>query len=109
MRWKNFKHKPIRMASCTKKRLNDGMTTKFCHDILPLDNRLKLFLGKLKSRLSGPFMITHVYPYGAVDVKDNKTGFNFKVNGQRLNHYFGAPIICDKSSINFRAHYGPQL
>ncbi|XP_012448781.1 uncharacterized protein LOC105771955 [Gossypium raimondii] len=54
---------------------------------------------KLKSRWSGLLEIVHVYHYGATEVKDGKTGFNFKVNGQRLNHYWGFPILRDKHSI----------
>ncbi|XP_016690823.1 uncharacterized protein [Gossypium hirsutum] len=63
---------------------------------------LKLFNGKLKSRWSGPFKIVHVYPRRAIEVKDGKTGFNFKVNGQHLKHYWGAPILRDKHSITLR-------
>ncbi|XP_012442177.1 uncharacterized protein LOC105767212 [Gossypium raimondii] len=48
---------------------------------------LKLFPSKLKYRWSGPFKIMHVYAHGPVEVKDGKTRFNFKVNGQRLKHY----------------------
>ncbi|MBA0772058.1 hypothetical protein Gotri_007497 [Gossypium trilobum] len=32
-------------------------------------------------------LVAHVYPQGAVDVKDMKTGDPFKVNGQHLEHY----------------------
>ncbi|KAA3470666.1 Retrovirus-related Pol polyprotein from transposon 17.6 [Gossypium australe] len=66
------------------------------------NSRLKLFLGKLKSYWSGPFEIVDVYPHGAVEIKDGKTGSTFRVNGQRLKHYFGAPIIRDTNSITFR-------
>nr|GFC21466.1 reverse transcriptase domain-containing protein [Tanacetum cinerariifolium] len=34
--------------------------------VLLFNSRLKIFLGKLKSRWSGPFTISHVYPYGTV-------------------------------------------
>ncbi|KAF7802449.1 uncharacterized protein G2W53_041560 [Senna tora] len=53
------------------------------------DIRLKLFPGKLKSRWSGPFLVTKVAPYGAVEVKDEKTSNVFLTNGQRLKHYWG--------------------
>ncbi|XP_012480926.1 uncharacterized protein LOC105795815 [Gossypium raimondii] len=71
--------------------------------VLLFNSRFKLFPEKLKSRWSGPFKILHVYSHGAVVVKDDKIGSTFNVNGQRLKHYFGAPIIRDKKSIIFQA------
>ncbi|XP_027345842.1 uncharacterized protein LOC113857818 [Abrus precatorius] len=41
-------------------------------------------LGKLRSRWDGPFVITNVFPHGAVEIKDEVTGRVFKVNGQQL-------------------------
>nr|GEU37821.1 reverse transcriptase domain-containing protein [Tanacetum cinerariifolium] len=55
------------------------------------NSRLKIFLGKLKTRWSGPFTITHVFPYGTVELSSTD-GPNFKVNGHRLKHYFGEDI-----------------
>ena len=55
--------------------------------VLLFNSRLRLFLGKLKSRWSGPFIVSHVYPYGAVEVC-NTQGEKFKVNGQRLKIYY---------------------
>ncbi|XP_016689912.1 uncharacterized protein [Gossypium hirsutum] len=69
--------------------------------VLLFNSRLKLFPGKLKSRWSDLFKIMHVYSYGAVEVKDSKTDSTFKVNGQRLKHYFEAPITRDKNFITF--------
>ncbi|KAJ9185026.1 hypothetical protein P3X46_004704, partial [Hevea brasiliensis] len=47
---------------------------------------------KLKSRWSGPFKVTQVFPHGAVEVW-SETSRAFKVNGQRLKPYFqGEPI-----------------
>ncbi|KAA3469712.1 protein NYNRIN-like [Gossypium australe] len=73
--------------------------------VLLFNSRLKLFLGKLKFRWFGPFEVVHYYPHGAVEVKDSKTDFNFKVNGQRLKHFWGATILCDKHSIALRTAY----
>nr|GEV04970.1 reverse transcriptase domain-containing protein [Tanacetum cinerariifolium] len=36
--------------------------------VLLFNSRLKIFSGKLKSRWSGPFTISQVYPYGAVEL-----------------------------------------
>nr|GEW80260.1 DNA-directed DNA polymerase [Tanacetum cinerariifolium] len=43
--------------------------------------------GKLKSRWSGPFTVSQVYPYGTVKLSQ-PNGPNYKVNGHRLKHYF---------------------
>ena len=49
--------------------------------------KLKLFLGKLRSRWDGPFIVNTVFPYGAIEIRDPKSGNLFKVNGQRLKPY----------------------
>ena len=55
--------------------------TKPRQQVLLLNSRLKLFLGKLRSRWSGPFVITKVFPYGSVELTHPERG-RFKVNGQ---------------------------
>jgi len=52
------------------------------------NSRLHLFLGKLRSRWSGPFIEKHVYPYEAFDIENPKNDNVFKVNGQRWKAYF---------------------
>lgn len=47
------------------------------------NSRLKLFAGKLKSKRTGPFIVTKVTPYGAVEIKDLQDGNPFLGNGQR--------------------------
>nr|GEU36056.1 reverse transcriptase domain-containing protein [Tanacetum cinerariifolium] len=59
--------------------------------VLLFNSRLKIFFGKLKSRWSGPFTISQVYPYGTVELSQ-PDGPNFKVNGHRLKHYFGEDV-----------------
>ncbi|XP_058755550.1 uncharacterized protein LOC131628739 [Vicia villosa] len=54
--------------------------------VLLFNSRLKLFPGKLRSRWSGPFEVTKVYPSGAVEIK-GKSSDSFIVNGKRLKHY----------------------
>ncbi|GJV46191.1 reverse transcriptase domain-containing protein [Tanacetum coccineum] len=56
--------------------------------VLLFNSRLKIFSGKLKSRWSGPFTITEVYPYGTAKLS-HADGSNFKVNCLRLKHYYG--------------------
>ena len=36
--------------------------------VLMYNSRLKLFFGKLKSRWSGPFVVTRASPYGHVEI-----------------------------------------
>ncbi|GJU29151.1 reverse transcriptase domain-containing protein [Tanacetum coccineum] len=55
--------------------------------VLLFNSRLKIFSGKLKTRWSGPFTITKVFPYGTIKLSQ-PDGPNFKVNGHRVKHYF---------------------
>nr|GEX34175.1 reverse transcriptase domain-containing protein [Tanacetum cinerariifolium] len=74
-----------------KKRLHDlkikNRVFNIGDRVLLFNSRLKIFSGKLKSRWSGPFTISQVYPYGTVELLQ-PDGPNFKVNGHRLKHYF---------------------
>ncbi|GJY29919.1 reverse transcriptase domain-containing protein [Tanacetum coccineum] len=56
--------------------------------VLLFNSRLKILSGKLKTRWSGPFTITEVFPYGTAKLS-HTDGSNFKVNCHRLKHYFG--------------------
>jgi hypothetical protein len=56
--------------------------------VLLFNSRFKLFPGKLKSKWSGPFKVTHVYSFGVVELENNE-GVIFKVNGQRVKPYIG--------------------
>nr|GFB67236.1 reverse transcriptase domain-containing protein [Tanacetum cinerariifolium] len=58
---------------------------------LLFNSRLKIFSGKLKTRWSGPFTITKVFPYGTVELSQ-ANGPNFKVNGHHVKHYFGGNV-----------------
>ena len=64
--------------------------------VLLYNSRLKLFLGKLKSRWSGPYTVVVVTPFGVETLKSN-FGDEFKVNGQRLKHYLGGRPHEEKS------------
>ncbi|CAL8082989.1 unnamed protein product [Prunus armeniaca] len=56
--------------------------------VLLFNSRLRLFPGKLRSKWIGPFVVTNVFPYGAVQIQSFKTGHEFKVNGHRLKPYY---------------------
>ena len=66
--------------------------------VLLFNSRLRLFPGKLKSRWSGPFMVTYAYPFGAVELC-NTQGERFKVNGQRLKLYHGGTLEKFRQSV----------
>ena len=51
--------------------------------VLLFNSRLRLFPGTLKSKWTSPYMVTQLFPHGAVEL-ENKEGVRFKVNGQRI-------------------------
>ncbi|GJX70759.1 DNA-directed DNA polymerase [Tanacetum coccineum] len=53
--------------------------------VLLFNSRLKIFLGKLKTRWTGPFTVAQVFPYGTVELSQTD-GPKFKVNDHRLKH-----------------------
>ena len=71
---------------------------KASQQVLLFNSRLKIFPGKLKSRWSGPFMVTQVFPHGGAKIMhlEKRT---FKVNTQRLKPYFGSKIHVNKQTI----------
>ncbi|KAM2147188.1 hypothetical protein ACFX1Q_003959 [Malus domestica] len=58
--------------------------------VLLFNSSLRLFPGKLRSKWIGPFVITNVFPHGAVQIQSLKTQQEFKVNGHRLKPYYEA-------------------
>ncbi|GJT99061.1 reverse transcriptase domain-containing protein [Tanacetum coccineum] len=70
--------------------------------VLLFNVRLKIFLGKLKTRWSGPLTITKVFLYGTAKLSYSD-GSNFKVNCHRLKHNFGGdtPAIVVPNLQNF--------
>ncbi|KAM1282331.1 hypothetical protein ACFXTH_022915 [Malus domestica] len=56
--------------------------------VLLFNSLLRLFPGKLRSRWYGPFLVTNVYPHGAVDIQNIQIENTFKVNGHRLKSYY---------------------
>nr|GFB37913.1 reverse transcriptase domain-containing protein [Tanacetum cinerariifolium] len=75
----------------TKKLHDDKIKNRIFNvgdQVLLFNSRLKIFLGKLKSRWSGPFTISEIYHYGTAKLI-HPDGCNFKVNCHRLKHYHG--------------------
>ena len=57
-------------------------------DLVLLDSSgLPCLPGKLKYKRTGPYLITQVFPYGAVELK-TKEGVRFKVNREKIKLYF---------------------
>jgi len=59
------------------------------------NSRLGLMEGMLRSKWIGPFVVTNVYPYGAVGIKSQSTDKSFKVNGHRLKPFLSNPALVD--------------
>ncbi|XP_057760628.1 uncharacterized protein LOC130981003 [Arachis stenosperma] len=57
--------------------------------VLLYNSKLRLFPGKLKSRWSGPFLVTKVSPYGHIEIMEESSKRTFTVNGKRLKYYLG--------------------
>ncbi|RDX82366.1 hypothetical protein CR513_36860, partial [Mucuna pruriens] len=66
--WMNFAWKLMRMPGYKSK-------------------RLKIIAGKLRSRWDGPFVITNIFPHGAVQLKDEHTNRTFQVNKHQVKPF----------------------
>ena len=64
--------------------------------VLLYNSRLHIFPGKLRSRWTGPYVVKHVYTYGAVDIENPKNGDIFKVYGQRLKPFLENEIFQEE-------------
>ncbi|XP_022861578.1 uncharacterized protein LOC111381966 [Olea europaea var. sylvestris] len=66
--------------------------------VLSYNSRLKLFPRKLRTGWSGPYTVTKVLPYGAIEVSHETKG-TFTVNGERLRHYWSGDFCKQKSTV----------
>ncbi|XP_024986582.1 uncharacterized protein LOC112521825 [Cynara cardunculus var. scolymus] len=69
-------------------KMSSRKTFVLSQKVLLFHARLKLFLEKLRSRWVGPFIVTNVFNHGAIEIKSEKTGKVFKVNGHRLKPFY---------------------
>ncbi|XP_052203086.1 uncharacterized protein LOC127808558 [Diospyros lotus] len=68
----------LRLAAYENSRISKEKT-KVAHDKL---------IAKRISTWVGPFVVTHVFPYGAVEIMDESTTKKLTVNGQRLKQFY---------------------
>nr|GEV55986.1 reverse transcriptase domain-containing protein [Tanacetum cinerariifolium] len=92
------------------KRLHDSkVKDRVCNiddRVLLFNSRLKIFSGNFKTRWSGPFTITYVFPYGTVELSQTD-GPNFKVNGHRLKTLLGRGHTKDGCPGSLNIPQGP--
>ncbi|CAN6554745.1 unnamed protein product [Malus baccata var. baccata] len=70
--------------------------------VLLFSSQLKLFPGKLKSRWTGPYLVTKIYSHGAVEITNEAQGNAFKVNGHRLKPYVESPFDTAYESLTLK-------
>ncbi|RDX87580.1 hypothetical protein CR513_30925, partial [Mucuna pruriens] len=59
--------------------------------VLLFKSRLRLIAGKLYSKWDGPFIITKVLPYGAIELQDERTRSTFQANEKQLKIFHEGP------------------
>ncbi|XP_009800945.1 uncharacterized protein LOC107832370 [Nicotiana tabacum] len=67
--------------------------------VLLFNSRLRLFMGKLKSRWSGLFEVVRVTSHGAIELHVVGGERTFIVNEQRVKHYYGGDFNRHKSKV----------
>ncbi|GJT18898.1 hypothetical protein Tco_0877604 [Tanacetum coccineum] len=90
--------------------------------VLLFNSRLKIFSGKLKTRWTGPFIVTQVFPYGTVELSQTDVP-NFKIfeasgargfcpSFTRASHpqlHFGNPISKSYRLTDDDSPYGEDI
>ncbi|XP_048232525.1 uncharacterized protein LOC125370592 [Ricinus communis] len=66
---------------------------KIGQKVLLYNSRLKLMPGKFRSRWLGPFVVTNVFSYGAVEIRSLDLNKIFQVNGHRLKIFQDGEIV----------------
>ncbi|XP_015965263.1 uncharacterized protein LOC107488994 [Arachis duranensis] len=64
--------------------------------VLLYNSRLRLMLGKLRSRWDGPYVVEKVKPYGVVHLSHPSRPTFFKVNGYYMKLYHGVKMKNNK-------------
>ncbi|RDX94794.1 hypothetical protein CR513_22784, partial [Mucuna pruriens] len=82
----------MRTQGSTKKRIM-RKEFKVGQNVLLFCSKLRLIASKLRSRWDKPFVVTNIFPYGAIDVIDETNDRTFKVNGHQLKPYYEGPNL----------------
>nr|CAN60448.1 hypothetical protein VITISV_022548 [Vitis vinifera] len=59
-----------------------GREFKQSENVLLSNSKLHIFLGKLRLRWNGPYVVKEVFPYGTVTIRNPRIGNEFKVNAK---------------------------
>ncbi|RDX73347.1 hypothetical protein CR513_47066, partial [Mucuna pruriens] len=59
--------------------------------VLLFNSRLNLIIGKLRSKWDVPFVVTNIFPHGAVQLKNEHTNSTFQVNGHQVKPFHEGP------------------
>ncbi|RDY07736.1 hypothetical protein CR513_08113, partial [Mucuna pruriens] len=96
--WRNYALRPMKTPRSISKRKEFKVGKK----VFLFHSRLKLIVGKLRCRWDRPFVITNVFPYGVVEVRDEANYKTFQVNGHQLKHFHEGltPIVGDVDNIS---------
>ncbi|RDX65374.1 gag-pol, partial [Mucuna pruriens] len=68
--------------------------------VLLFNSRLKLIVGKLRSRWVGLFVITNIFPHGVVQLKEEHTNRTFQVNGHQVKPFLEGPAPNGENTEN---------
>ncbi|RDY11021.1 hypothetical protein CR513_04367, partial [Mucuna pruriens] len=85
--WKSCTWKHMRTLGSTKKRIL-RKEFRVGQKVLLFNSQLKLKVGKFRSRWDEPFVVTNIFPYGLVELRDEANNRNFKVNGHQIKPYY---------------------
>ncbi|RDX87366.1 hypothetical protein CR513_31162, partial [Mucuna pruriens] len=91
--WRSYAWRLMRTLRSTKKRIL-RKEFKIGQKVLLFHSRLKLKASKLW--WNGPFVVTNIFSYGTVEVRDKANNCTFKVNGHQLKPYYEGPILSSK-------------
>ena len=67
--------------------------------VLLFNSHLRIFAGKLLSKLEGPYIIEEVYHSGAIKINNFEGTSPTVVNGQRIKHYISGNTINVETNI----------
>ncbi|XP_038874968.1 uncharacterized protein LOC120067487 [Benincasa hispida] len=102
--WRTTAYENTKLYKKQTKRWHDSRICKkdlaIGQRVLLFNSHLHLFLSKLKSWWSGPFIVKGVFPHGAVELSSEDGGNMFKVNGQRVKPYYGGMVNRVKETID---------